>query len=302
MPDRRTVKKFKALSQEIFGTLRAPSRSSDPDDRDRGFDEPEQINLATVPPVPSLSLPRRDIDAIRGVDTPDIDLPSDPIQELYFPPSSYESNSADLSSCIKTFISRYNLPKSALDSLTGILRSTAEVSRADTDLVIPSSNSLIPKNSKFILESHELCTACDKPLVSDFCEFCRKKPEAIGYLSVGNLSAQFLELFCVEIFIGLIRRTKDSIRQGAYASSEIYSGSLYTEIFPFLGDLDITVSLNTDGVDIFDSSNKSVWPIFLTINEIPYPERFTIKYTVLAGVYFSKKKIFKHGKYPEFDF
>ena len=36
----------------------------------------------------------------------------------------------------------------------------------------------------------------DKPLESDFCEFCRKKPEAIRYLSVGNLSGKFLELFC----------------------------------------------------------------------------------------------------------
>ena len=63
-------------------------------------------------------------------------------------------------------------------------------------------------------------------------------------------------------------------------------------MFPYLNQLDITLTLNTDGVEIFETSNKSFWPVFLTINEIPYPERFSLKYMVMAGVFYGSKKFF----------
>ena len=48
-------------------------------------------------------------------------------------------------------------------------------------------------------------------------------------------------------------------------------------IKPNLGKLDNSLALNTDGVDIFEISNKAFWLVFLTINEITYPERFLLK-------------------------
>ena len=52
----------------------------------------------------------------------------------------------------------------------------------------------------------------------------------------------------------------------------------------------MTLSLNTDGISIFKSSNKSIWPIFLTINELPLSERFKISNTVLAAIYCAPSK------------
>ena len=35
--------------------------------------------------------------------------------------------------------------------------------------------------------------------------------------------------------------------------------------------------MNTDGVAVFKSSKKSLWPIWLVINELPPNERYTMK-------------------------
>ena len=67
------------------------------------------------------------------------------------------------------------------------------------------------------------------------------------------------------------------IRLGKYNNSEIFSGMNYQRIIPNMGELDISLALNTDGVDIFEISNKAFWLVFLTINEITYPERFLLK-------------------------
>lgn len=35
----------------------------------------------------------------------------------------------------------------------------------------------------------------------------------------------------------------------------------------------ITLTFNTDGIPVFKSSKSSFWPIFLTVNELPYKIR-----------------------------
>ena len=48
----------------------------------------------------------------------------------------------------------------------------------------------------------------------------------------------------------------------------------------------ITFSVNTDGCNPSEKSSISLWPIFLTINEIPIGERYCIENTIIAGKYF----------------
>jgi hypothetical protein len=48
-----------------------------------------------------------------------------------------------------------------------------------------------------------------------------------------------------------------------------------------------TFSLFTDGVSPFKSSNVSLWPIYLTINELHYSDRFKLE-NVILGKFYSK--------------
>ena len=59
---------------------------------------------------------------------------------------------------------------------------------------------------------------------------------------------------------------------------DITCGSLYKELTskvkPLIGECNIiTLSLNTDGIPVFQSSGKSFWPIYLSVNELPYKLR-----------------------------
>lgn len=50
----------------------------------------------------------------------------------------------------------------------------------------------------------------------------------------------------------------------------------------------LSLTLNTDGCQVANSSNTSAWPIFTQINELPLHLRK--KHMLLVGVYVDKKK------------
>lgn len=55
-----------------------------------------------------------------------------------------------------------------------------------------------------------------------------------------------------------------------------------------IGDNDITIQWNTDGVQLFKSSNYALWCIQVIINELPY--RLRRKHVLLCGVWCNLKK------------
>ncbi|OXA56421.1 hypothetical protein Fcan01_09176 [Folsomia candida] len=71
---------------------------------------------------------------------------------------------------------------------------------------------------------------------------------------------------------------------------DIIDGDMYHGLG--LKDNDISCSINTDGVSIFNSSKYSIWPLLISINELGYQLRR--KYTILAGLWFGDEK-------PNFD-
>ena len=64
---------------------------------------------------------------------------------------------------------------------------------------------------------------------------------------------------------------------GAGGISDIYGGELYQSLRGSNGPLverrEISLTLNTDGVDCFHSTKESFWPVLLMINELPFNER-----------------------------
>ncbi|CAF0919879.1 unnamed protein product [Brachionus calyciflorus] len=52
----------------------------------------------------------------------------------------------------------------------------------------------------------------------------------------------------------------------------------------------ITLTINSDGISIFKSSRTTIWPVYLTINQIDKKERFKLKNVIIAGLWVSKEK------------
>ena len=64
----------------------------------------------------------------------------------------------------------------------------------------------------------------------------------------------------------------------AFPIKDIYNGKEYRKHGPFLSKVanpaNISLLLNTDGVAMFKSSCKDIWPIYLAINELPPAMRY----------------------------
>lgn len=50
---------------------------------------------------------------------------------------------------------------------------------------------------------------------------------------------------------------------------DICDGQRYKELGAFISQGNLTLIVNTDGVQMFKSSNVSMWPIWVVINELP---------------------------------
>lgn len=55
-------------------------------------------------------------------------------------------------------------------------------------------------------------------------------------------------------------------------------------------NLNLTVTLNTDGVNLYSSSKTELWPMFLVVNELSPSIRFTRENIMLAGLWQGKGK------------
>lgn len=68
----------------------------------------------------------------------------------------------------------------------------------------------------------------------------------------------------------LLRFDRDGVGDGRI--HDIYDGSEYKKHVRsgFLSSMsNVSLLLNTDGVQVFSSSKREVWPIWLAINELP---------------------------------
>lgn len=86
---------------------------------------------------------------------------------------------------------------------------------------------------------------------------------------------------------GLYHLIKD---RNATASADVCNGAYYNLLKNnnTICDDDITLQFNTDGVNPFKSSRRSVWPLFLQVNELP--SSFRRRNTILCGMWLGENK------------
>lgn len=72
--------------------------------------------------------------------------------------------------------------------------------------------------------------------------------------------------------------------------SDVNSGTMYRLLQNrgVIADTDITLQWNTDGVQMFNSSTRAIWPIQISINELPYRDRKDN--ILLCGLWYGNEK------------
>lgn len=79
-------------------------------------------------------------------------------------------------------------------------------------------------------------------------------------------------------------------RKESESDSDVVTGKVYRSLREtnVLAEHDITIQFNLDGVQLFNSSTTSMWPIQVAVNELPYKNRRDN--ILLCGVWYGKSK------------
>ena len=124
--------------------------------------------------------------------------------------------------------------------------------------------------------------------------FCRKDFSVSGSLSFFvevPIMEQVKKLFSKPGFYNDIQFRHNRDKNGI---CDIYDGELYKKLLQHPEVLSSSHNLsfiwNTDGVPVFESSNFSLWPLYLVVNELSPKKRFSKDNMILAGLWFGSSK------------
>ena len=154
-----------------------------------------------------------------------------------------------------------------------------------------------------VLINYYYCSACfgDLRSLNDNCEVCVGQKKS--YFIRLPLTEQLQELYARRGFHDKLQWRFERPRQVLNSISDIYDGHLYQEWLRngFLADTrNISFSWFTDGVPVFKSSKISMWPVYLTVNELPFEIRKKRENTLLLGYWFDNKKPIMNAFFSKF--
>lgn len=138
-----------------------------------------------------------------------------------------------------------------------------------------------------IEKSSKTCPSCGKSLT---------RTGAVAYFLQLKIVSQLASLWKNSEFCDMVRnhRFQHIEKYKGRRLADIYDGILYQKLFRDNGVLsnanNISFSLNTDGAPLFKSSNISVWPVYLLINELPIAHRKKRMNSLFYGVWISSSK------------
>lgn len=212
-------------------------------------------------------------------------------------------SSIESSTLLLAFAKRHSLTRDATNELLSLMKL-----HLPEDAKVPGSTYLLEKALHVEMSSAitkcVYCKTCEASFATegDVCKQCKSRINEKELIEEGKYFIMFdirrsleklleREEVSSNLFRNLLTRTEKRLDPD-YASKipefycDITDGDCYRR--QELKENDITCSINTDGVNVFKSSTFAIWPIFLSINELPYKLRRNN--TLLVGLWFGKKK------------
>jgi len=168
-------------------------------------------------------------------------------------------------------------------------------------LILPENNTFFTsifsffqyfKHLKSLVNFIYYCSGCFRGLDSkdSVCQRCGSKCKVNYYLHLPVIP-QLKALYSNPNFVEAISYRFNRKTLVDNNLEDIYDGKLYKSAGEILSHpYNISLSWNTDGLSIYNSSNFQIWPFYFTINELPPHLRFKDEYMVLGGLAFGNEK------------
>lgn len=191
----------------------------------------------------------------------------------------------------------HNLSKSCLDDVLQLISIHCPPSNLCKDNL-----SLFKKHfnkTKSLVVRHYYCTTCFESLKDrhERCSHCNQHRDAAFFVEVPILP-QLESIFKRPGFRQLLNHRFNRTKVGVGSYDDIYDGKVYKSLSDrggILSDVNnISFMWYTDGVRISAANENEIWPFFLTINELPFPERTKPENVLLAGIWFGPHKPVPH--------
>ncbi|XP_052128883.1 uncharacterized protein LOC127751366 [Frankliniella occidentalis] len=147
---------------------------------------------------------------------------------------------------------------------------------------------------------HYFCSDCSIVL-KDSTDKCpnqkkHKNKTQVSYFLEIPLEHQIRTLFKRKGFADNILSRLTRKKEHPNNIEDIYDGQLYKELvdsgFFSENKYNFTLTWNSDGVPVFNSSKTSMWPIYFVINELPFKLRFKKSNVLLGGIWYGSKPIY----------
>ncbi|KAJ1520365.1 hypothetical protein ONE63_003500 [Megalurothrips usitatus] len=141
---------------------------------------------------------------------------------------------------------------------------------------------------------HFYCSVCEIALESKLsvCDTCQGHND-VAYFIEFPILAQLQCMFKRPGFFQSLMFRFNREKKNVNNIEDIYDGSIYQQSVDngFLANRNnFSFFMYFDGISLFKSSTFSIWPVYLTINELKYKLRTQKENTVLAGIWFGKTK------------
>lgn len=146
---------------------------------------------------------------------------------------------------------------------------------------------------------HKYCKACFMSVEGSEsqCKSCHANVLTEGSTSYSieiPIENQLKSLFKREGFDEKLKFRFNRQKKNQDSIEDIYDGEVYQKLFTGNGPLsdprNISLTWNTDGIPIFESSKFSVWPFYCMINELSFVQRTKRENMILAGLWFGDSK------------
>ncbi|KAK3911570.1 Protein TIC 214 [Frankliniella fusca] len=197
-------------------------------------------------------------------------------------------------------------PISPIESVTAILSfmQSEHISNAGLErllslisLHLPTPNNFFKSSCELfkLLEGHEkpmnisyYCSMCLKELSSSsVCDSCTDGARSVCLFIHVPLEPQIQRMFKRPHFQEDINYKATRTKQNNDNIEDIYDGVAYKKAEQQFsdGDFNLTLTWNTDGLQVFKSSLMSLWPFYFVINELSPKKRFLTENMLMGGIW-----------------
>jgi hypothetical protein len=217
---------------------------------------------------------------------------------------SSEYNSDDLMAALLTLFYDARISQSSFNRILSLLQLLLPAEKKCPTSFNQLSNRIMRINDDDVqFEKQWHCSSCLSTFqklsssfqrhcntISPLNELCGTRLDMYYYFNIASQVRRITKSVKLLDF-RVYKRSANSNELNDFKDGNLYRRLIESSLGPkFESKQAFTFTINTDGISTFQHSKLTMWPVFLTINEIPIEKRFCIENVIVAGLSVGESK------------